>query len=63
VVALDDLASELDRGHQQRVLEWLLATGAQLFVTGTEAPLVLATLPGVAASRFHVEQGRLSPEG
>ena len=62
VVALDDLASELDRGHQQRVLEWLLGTGAQLFVTGTEAPPVLAAMPGIVATRFHVEQGRLRPE-
>lgn len=62
VVALDDLASELDRHHQQRVLEWLLGTGAQLFVTGTEAPAALAALAG-GYSRFHVEQGLLRPEG
>jgi len=61
VVALDDLASELDRKHQQRVLEWLVGTGAQLFITGTEAPSALASL-GVPASRFHVEQGQLRPE-
>lgn len=62
VIALDDLASELDRNHQQRVLEWLLDTGAQLFVTGTEPPPALAGL-GPPLLRFHVEQGRLSPEG
>jgi len=62
VVALDDLASELDRNHQQRVLEWLLGTGAQLFITGTEAPPALASLSGAALTRFHVEQGRLRPE-
>lgn len=61
VVALDDLASELDRKHQRRVLEWLLATGAQLFVTGTEVPPALLELD-VAMNRFHVEQGQLRPE-
>jgi DNA replication and repair protein RecF len=62
VVALDDLASELDRHHQQRVLEWLLGTGAQLFVTGTEPPPALAMLGDLPLLRFHVEQGRLRPE-
>lgn len=63
VVSLDDLASELDRSHQQRVLEWLLRTGAQLFVTGTEAPPALEAVAGrFSLSRFHVEQGRLQPE-
>jgi len=62
VVALDDLASELDRTHQQRVLEWLLGTGAQLFVTGTEPPPALAALQ-LSLTKFHVEQGQLRPEG
>lgn len=58
VMALDDLASELDRTHQRRVLERLLACGAQVFITGTEAP---SALQGLAApvSVFHVEQGRV----
>ena len=62
VVALDDLASELDRAHQRRVLDWLLATGAQLFVTGTEAPPALAGLELFPITQFHVEQGQLRPE-
>jgi DNA replication and repair protein RecF len=53
VVALDDLASELDRHHQGRVLARLQASGAQVFITGTEAP------PGLPVEtpirRFHVE--------
>lgn len=56
VVALDDLASELDRNHQRRVLERLLGSGAQLFVTGTEAPAALELLKP-AVTLFHVEQG------
>jgi DNA replication and repair protein RecF len=63
VVALDDLGSELDRRHQRRVLEWLLATGAQLFVTGTEAPPALDALAPGTLVRFHVEHGQLRPEG
>jgi DNA replication and repair protein RecF len=62
VVALDDFASELDRAHQRRVLDWLLATGAQLFVTGTEVPPALAGLGSLQMARFHVELGQLRPE-
>lgn len=58
VIALDDLASELDRQHQRRVLERLIASGAQVFITGTEAPSALAEI-GVAVTTFHVEQGEL----
>lgn len=58
VVALDDLASELDRHHQGRVLARLQASGAQVFITGTEAP------PGLPIDfpvhRFHVEHGAIS---
>jgi len=56
IMALDDLASELDRNHQRRVLQRLLESGAQVFVTGTEAPSALVEL-GATPSWFHVEQG------
>ncbi len=61
VVALDDLASELDRHHQRRVLERLLASGAQVFITGTESP---AALPALEAPvrMFHVEQGKVESQ-
>jgi DNA replication and repair protein RecF len=58
VIALDDLASELDRDHQQRVLGRLLGCSAQVFVTGTERPPGLAAL---AATTFHVEHGGVAP--
>ncbi|MGV8922238.1 MAG: DNA replication/repair protein RecF [Thermomonas sp.] len=58
VLQLDDLASELDRHHQQRVLEYLHGCGAQVFVTGTEAPAGLAD-PGIDVAMFHVEHGVL----
>lgn len=59
VMALDDLASELDRTHQVRVLERLQASRAQVFVTGTEPPAVLAHQPKDLAV-FHVEHDRVS---
>ena len=58
IVALDDLASELDRKHQQRVLQRLLGSGAQIFVTGTETSAALEML-GVTPTLFHVEQGQI----
>jgi DNA replication and repair protein RecF len=61
VIALDDLASELDRNHQRRVLERLLASSAQVFITGTEPPVVLPEL-GARVVRFHVEQGAIQAE-
>lgn len=59
LVCLDDLASELDQAHQHQALASVLASGAQVLLTATEAP---ATLPGgiVPAARFHVERGILS---
>ena len=61
VIALDDLASELDRPHQQLVLRRLRDDGAQVLVTGTEAPHGLAEL-GLTPMMFHVEHGRLQAE-
>ena len=58
VIALDDLASELDRNHQARVLTKLQASGAQVFITGTEAPAALQDT-SVPATLFHVEQGKI----
>ncbi len=60
VLQLDDLASELDRHHQVRVLDYLHGSGAQVFVTGTEAPAGLAS-PGTGVTMFHVEHGVLQP--
>jgi DNA replication and repair protein RecF len=59
VIALDDLASELDRNHQQRVIQRLLDSGAQVFITGTESPPALADM-AVGFTRFHVEHGLVS---
>ena len=56
VLQLDDLASELDRHHQQRVLQVLAGSGAQVFVTGTDPVPALAALD-IPCERFHVEHG------
>jgi DNA replication and repair protein RecF len=58
VIGLDDLPSELDREHQRRVLDFLLAQPAlQLFVTATEVPEALKQVPGFRL--FHVEHGQI----
>ena len=61
IVALDDLASELDRAHQARVLTRLQASGAQVFITGTEVPAPLQNSDALA-TRFHVEHGTIRVE-
>ena len=60
LVLLDDLASELDRAHQARVLQRVASAGAQVFVTGTELPVALGEL-GAPQTMFHVERGDISP--
>jgi len=60
IILLDDLDSELDPAHQQRVLQHLLSSQAQIFLTGTEAPAKLEQLAATVA-RFHVEQGTVRP--
>src|ERR1700754_1729032 len=57
VVCLDDLASELDRTHQEWVVAQLLGRDVQVFVTGTEIPSALIEQP---VTVFHVEQGVVS---
>jgi DNA replication and repair protein RecF len=58
VFALDDLASELDRHHQRRVLQRLADRGTQVFLSGTEIPAAVAEL-GLSPKVFHVEHGRI----
>ncbi len=58
VFLLDDLASELDRDHQRRLLERLRGSGAQVFVTGTD-PIPALLEADWPVAMFHVEHGRL----
>lgn len=62
VVALDDLASELDCHHQRRVLQRLQASDAQVFITSTESFAALRELT-IPAALFHVEHGKILAEG
>lgn len=59
VFALDDLASELDRHHQRRVLQRLAASGGQVFVSGTDVPAGVTDLQ-LPHDLFHVEHGRVA---
>jgi DNA replication and repair protein RecF len=61
VMALDDLASELDRRHQQLVLRRLQDYGAQVLITGTEPPEGISRM-SPSPTLFHVEQGKLVAE-
>lgn len=58
VILLDDLGSELDARHQERLLHWLRKSGAQVFLTGTQLP---QGLDPSQTALFHVEQGQLQP--
>jgi DNA replication and repair protein RecF len=57
VIALDDIASELDRSHQSRVLDRLRTGPAQIFITATETPAALIDRADI--TRFHVEHGQV----
>ncbi len=57
VIALDDIASELDRTHQARVLDRLRTGPAQIFITATETPAALEGRTDI--TRFHVEHGQV----
>jgi DNA replication and repair protein RecF len=55
VILLDDLASEFDERHYSCVLDRALATGAQVWVSGTRQPAAVND-----CALFHVEQGRVA---
>ena len=58
VIALDDLASELDATRQQIVVGRLLAAGAQVLMTGIDVPECLRR-SSAAVHMFHVEHGQV----
>lgn len=59
IIALDDLASELDADHQAKVLAWLERSGAQTFITGTAVPATMAETSDADTRMFHVEHGQI----
>lgn len=58
VLLVDDLPAELDPERRARLMTLLVESGAQLFITATEAGLI--TLPGESDMKmFHVEHGTI----
>jgi len=55
IIMLDDLYSELDSTHSQKVLDLLANTGTQVWITATDSH----ALVDQAAKVFHVEQGKI----
>jgi DNA replication and repair protein RecF len=60
VLLFDDLASELDRRHQQGLLDRLAASGAQCLISATDASEAMQSRMA-QASVFHVERGQVRP--
>lgn len=59
IVALDDMASELDAGHQRLLLSRLTHAGAQVVMTGTQVPDSVGEWKD-SVRVFHVEQGTIA---
>jgi len=62
VLLLDDLSSELDEEHVEKVLNAGLELGAQIWVTGTQLSPVMERCE-TGYSLFHVEHGAISASG
>jgi len=60
ILMLDDLSSELDEVHQQRVLRAGVELGVQIWLTGTKLAPAIKTCDS-SYTVFHVEHGRISP--
>ena len=58
ILLVDDLAAELDIEHRQKLIELLIDTKAQLFVTATEKNSFVLP-PEIESKMFHVEHGVL----
>lgn len=58
VILVDDLPAELDAAHRQSLFEVLEDSGAQLFITATDATL-LPQQTRAQVRTFHVEQGQV----
>lgn len=60
IIAIDDLAAELDAENRQRLLDVLLETKQQLFITSTHKQQSLFDANIHSSSMFHVKHGRFS---
>lgn len=62
LILLDDLTSELDDAHAGRVLDWLLESQLQTWISAVAWPDVFTERVEQAGGRmFHVEQGKVLP--
>lgn len=61
VILLDDLPSELDAAHLERVVSWMAGLEAQVFATAVDWPSAFEAWPD-PVQRFHVEHGALARE-
>lgn len=59
VVLVDDLAAELDTTHRNRLVDLLAESGAQLFITSTDADL-FDKQAWASSKMFHVEHGQIT---
>lgn len=62
VFLMDDLPSELDQINRTKVLTILLESGAQIFVTSTDADALMLEKIGISHDKkvFHVEHGSVT---
>jgi DNA replication and repair protein RecF len=58
-VLIDDMASELDNGNRERLLQFLRQRQAQFFITATDPRLLEVAGATDDATMFHVEQGQV----
>lgn len=58
IILVDDLPAELDQEKRSGLMEALVTTGAQVFITGTDK-MVFSDMNHLVDKVFHVEQGRV----
>ena len=56
---VDDLASEFDVSHRQRVCQYLAASDAQVILTGVEENSLIEACEGKYGQMFHVKHGEI----
>jgi len=62
VLLVDDLASEFDQQHLQKMLQLFASTEAQIWITGVDKYLIENVKEaGLEPYVFHVKQGQISP--
>lgn len=60
VVLVDDLPSELDGNHRQKVADLLYSSGVQVFATGVAQQSLSAHWPEADCKMFHVKHGGIT---